>query len=174
MYFGEKNLLYLYYKKLSISRLSSQVNATQQSQQLPADQQQQQHQQQQQNCPTNLSEKSLRKDSRVISWLARKLRKVPKFRHRLSSVLCPDHKKMGYVAQSMQMHQALETCIREIKCKNKLRNHPPVKDVVPLFITKWIDYSNKYGLGFQLSDKSVGILFNDHTKISYTHDRRSV
>ena len=42
----------------------------------------------------------------------------------------------------------------------------------PTFITKWIDYSNKYGFGFQLSDKSVGVLFNDHSRISYSADRR--
>ncbi|CAL7941413.1 unnamed protein product [Xylocopa violacea] len=143
----------------------TQVHTIQQSQP-------QQEQQQQQQDQTHLSQKSLRKKSKVISWLARKLRKIPKFRQRLSNVLCPDHKKMGYLAQSMQMHQALESCITEIKRKNKLCNHPPVRDFVPLFISKWIDYSNKYGLGFQLSDKSVSILFNDHTKISYTHDRR--
>ncbi|XP_076387345.1 serine/threonine-protein kinase PLK1 isoform X3 [Megachile rotundata] len=156
-----------------------QVHTTQAQQPLqppsqPQSPQQQQQQQQQQQHQINRSQKSLRKESKVISWLARKFPKVPKFRQRLSSVLCPDHKKMGYMAQSMQMHQALETCITDIKCKNKLNNHPPVKDIVPLFITKWIDYSNKYGLGFQLSDKSVGVLFNDNTKISYTHDRRRV
>jgi hypothetical protein len=42
----------------------------------------------------------------------------------------------------------------------------------PVFITKWIDYSNKYGFGFQLSDRSVGVLFNDNTRISYSSDRR--
>lgn len=41
----------------------------------------------------------------------------------------------------------------------------------PLFISKWIDYSNKYGFGFQLSDRSVGVLFNDSTRISYSSDR---
>ena len=41
----------------------------------------------------------------------------------------------------------------------------------PVFITKWIDYSNKYGFGFQLSDRSVGVLFNDNTRISYSADR---
>lgn len=46
------------------------------------------------------------------------------------------------------------------------------ENVSPLFVTKWIDFSNKYGLAFQLSDKSVGVLFNDSTKMSYTHDRR--
>ncbi|XP_017757996.1 PREDICTED: serine/threonine-protein kinase PLK1-like isoform X1 [Eufriesea mexicana] len=144
---------------------NTQFHSTQQSQQLH---------EQLQDDEINLSQHTLQKASKLISWLARKFREVPKFRQRLSSVLCPDHKKMGYTAQSMQMHQALENCITEIKFKNKLRNHPPVRDIVPLFITKWIDYSNKYGLGFQLSDKSVGILFNDHTKISYTHDRRRV
>jgi serine/threonine protein kinase len=49
----------------------------------------------------------------------------------------------------------------------------PCKDC-PVFITKWIDYSNKYGFGFQLSDKSVGVLFNDNTRISYTADRTYV
>uniref|UniRef100_A0A0N4ZTF7 Serine/threonine-protein kinase PLK n=1 Tax=Parastrongyloides trichosuri TaxID=131310 RepID=A0A0N4ZTF7_PARTI len=34
------------------------------------------------------------------------------------------------------------------------------------FISKWVDYSNKYGLGYQLSDNSVGILFNDDSKIT--------
>jgi hypothetical protein len=53
-------------------------------------------------------------------------------------------------------------------------NPPPIVTVAPLFVSKWIDYSNKYGFGFQLSDKSVGVLFNDSTRISFTPDRRSV
>lgn len=36
----------------------------------------------------------------------------------------------------------------------------------PVFwIAKWVDYSNKYGLSYQLSDDSVGVIFNDSTKI---------
>jgi len=57
---------------------------------------------------------------------------------------------------------------------NPTGNPPPVLTVAPLFVSKWIDYSNKYGFGFQLSDKSVGVLFNDSTRISFTPDRRSV
>jgi polo-like kinase 1 len=43
-----------------------------------------------------------------------------------------------------------------------------------VWISKWVDYSNKYGLGYQLSDGSVGVLFNDSTKmvrqsVSHTH-----
>lgn len=32
-------------------------------------------------------------------------------------------------------------------------------------MSKWVDYSDKYGLGYQLCDNSVGVLFNDTTKI---------
>uniref|UniRef100_A0A3Q3L9M7 Serine/threonine-protein kinase PLK n=1 Tax=Mastacembelus armatus TaxID=205130 RepID=A0A3Q3L9M7_9TELE len=40
----------------------------------------------------------------------------------------------------------------------------------PIFwISKWVDYSDKYGLGYQLCDNSVGVLFNDYTRlIMYT------
>jgi hypothetical protein len=44
------------------------------------------------------------------------------------------------------------------------REHPK------LFITKWIDYSNKYGLGYQLRDGSVGVYFNDSTSIILATD----
>ncbi|XP_012060017.1 PREDICTED: serine/threonine-protein kinase PLK1-like [Atta cephalotes] len=138
---------------------------------IPTQQAQQQSQHQQHLL--NRSQKSLQKESKVSSWLVRKLPKLPRFRQRLSSVLCPDHKKTGLVAQSVQMHRALEACVPEMK-RNNACNPPTVEDIVPLFVTKWIDYSNKYGLGFQLSDRSVGVLFNDNTKISYTHDRRRV
>lgn len=37
---------------------------------------------------------------------------------------------------------------------------------VPIFwISKWVDYTDKYGLGYQLCDNSVGVLFNDSTRI---------
>ena len=36
-------------------------------------------------------------------------------------------------------------------------------DASSVWVRKWVDYSNKYGLGYQLSDGSVGVLFNDHS-----------
>ena len=33
------------------------------------------------------------------------------------------------------------------------------------WVSKWVDYSDKYGLGYQLCDNSVGVLFNDLTKM---------
>ncbi|KRT80153.1 protein kinase [Oryctes borbonicus] len=36
----------------------------------------------------------------------------------------------------------------------------------PLFwVSKWVDYSDKYGFGYQLCDESVGVMFNDTTKL---------
>lgn len=34
-----------------------------------------------------------------------------------------------------------------------------------LWVTKWVDYSSKYGVGYMLSNGSIGVYFNDSTKI---------
>ena len=34
-----------------------------------------------------------------------------------------------------------------------------------VWITKWIDYSNKYGLGYMLNNGYIGVYFNDNTKM---------
>lgn len=39
-------------------------------------------------------------------------------------------------------------------------------DALPLvWISKWVDYSDKYGFGYQLCDEGVGVMFNDTTKL---------
>ena len=42
------------------------------------------------------------------------------------------------------------------------------------WVTKWVDYSNKYGFGYQLSDNIVGVLFNNGTHMSLLADKRYV
>lgn len=39
-----------------------------------------------------------------------------------------------------------------------------------LWVTKWVDYSSKYGVGYILSDGSIGVYFNDSTKIILAPD----
>jgi len=34
-----------------------------------------------------------------------------------------------------------------------------------IWVSKWVDYSDKYGFGYALSDESIGVLFNDVTKL---------
>lgn len=40
------------------------------------------------------------------------------------------------------------------------------------WVTKWVDYSNKYGFGFQLSSDALGVLFNDTSRIIMAPDGR--
>ena len=48
---------------------------------------------------------------------------------------------------------------------------PQIAPVHPttVWVTKWVDYSTKYGLGYLLSDQSAGVFFNDSTKIVVEH-----
>lgn len=41
------------------------------------------------------------------------------------------------------------------------------------WIVKWVDYSAKYGLGYTLSNGSVGAAYNDSTQMICLDDRRS-
>uniref|UniRef100_A0AAR2J0I3 Serine/threonine-protein kinase PLK n=1 Tax=Pygocentrus nattereri TaxID=42514 RepID=A0AAR2J0I3_PYGNA len=43
-----------------------------------------------------------------------------------------------------------------------------------IWVTKWVDYSNKYGFGYQLSNQNVGVLFNEGTHLSLCDQRRTV
>uniref|UniRef100_A0A8C1TC20 polo kinase n=1 Tax=Cyprinus carpio TaxID=7962 RepID=A0A8C1TC20_CYPCA len=54
-------------------------------------------------------------------------------------------------------------------------NPPCLSKTKPLiWVTKWVDYSNKYGFGYQLSNQNVGVLFNEGTHLSLCDQRRTV
>mmetsp|Transcript_25403 Transcript_25403/g.44891 ORF Transcript_25403/g.44891 Transcript_25403/m.44891 type:complete len:604 (-) Transcript_25403:145-1956(-) len=56
---------------------------------------------------------------------------------------------------------------RRAKCEKQERFE--VQEVQParpeIWVTKWVDYASKYGVGYVLSDGSIGVHFNDSTKI---------
>lgn len=78
-------------------------------------------------------------------------------------------KKAKVKSRTGALHEALTNALN-IMPGSSIGQPANVREC-PIFITKWIDYSNKYGFGFQLSDKSVGVFFNDNTRISYSSDR---
>ncbi|XP_072505319.1 serine/threonine-protein kinase PLK3 [Notamacropus eugenii] len=43
-----------------------------------------------------------------------------------------------------------------------------------LWVSKWVDYSNKYGFGYQLSTRQVAVLFNDGTHMALSSNRKTV
>src|ERR1700758_2291177 len=40
-----------------------------------------------------------------------------------------------------------------------------------VFIVSWVDYCNKYGMGYALTDGSVGVHFNDSTSLILRPDK---
>lgn len=82
----------------------------------------------------------------------------------------------GMMAVTGQTHRAnLELLHHQMNelFKHKLKRHlgdlgdeysEPASN--PLFwISKWVDYSDKYGFGYQLCDEGMGVMFNDTTKL---------
>nr|CAD7601909.1 unnamed protein product [Timema genevievae] len=49
---------------------------------------------------------------------------------------------------------------------------PAAQPVV--WVAKWVDYSDKYGFGYQLSDDSVGVVFNDCSKLTMLSNAKYV
>ncbi|XP_041359084.1 serine/threonine-protein kinase PLK1-like [Gigantopelta aegis] len=69
----------------------------------------------------------------------------------------------------------LVTCLDHMP-KEEVSHNPtplPENDEI-IWITKWVDYSNKYGFGFQLSNDAIGVLFNDTSRILLAPDGRAV
>ncbi|KAF8578980.1 Pkinase-domain-containing protein [Ramaria rubella] len=65
----------------------------------------------------------------------------------------------------------------DAKAKGQLFRNPS-EDVdlqVPkVFIVSWVDYCNKYGMGYALTDGSVGVHFNDSTTMVLAPDKHHV
>uniref|UniRef100_A0A8C1TDS1 Serine/threonine-protein kinase PLK n=1 Tax=Cyprinus carpio TaxID=7962 RepID=A0A8C1TDS1_CYPCA len=69
--------------------------------------------------------------------------------------------------------KVLNSCLSSMPTAS--RNPPCLSKTKPLiWVTKWVDYSNKYGFGYQLSNQNVGVLFNEGTHLSLCDQRRYV
>lgn len=67
----------------------------------------------------------------------------------------------------------LNTCLEHMP-KDVRENPSSISDSNIVWVTKWVDYSNKYGFGFQLSNDVIGVLFNDTSRIVMSPDGRAV
>ncbi|KAG8598829.1 hypothetical protein GDO81_002760 [Engystomops pustulosus] len=87
-----------------------------------------------------------------------------------SSSECLEDGTMGSVADTVA--RVLRGCLENM----------PDSDCIPKehlttsfhWVTKWVDYSNKYGFGYQLSDHTVGVLFNNGAHMSLLPDKKTV
>lgn len=67
----------------------------------------------------------------------------------------------------------------DAKAAGKLFRDPREDADLPLpdervFIVSWVDYCNKYGMGYALTDGSVGVHFNDSTSLVLSADKQYV
>ncbi|XP_015228723.1 PREDICTED: serine/threonine-protein kinase PLK3 [Cyprinodon variegatus] len=67
----------------------------------------------------------------------------------------------------------LNNCLATMPAASR---NPPCLSRPPsfLWVTKWVDYSNKYGFGYQLSNQSIGVLFNEGIHLSLCDQRKTV
>jgi len=75
------------------------------------------------------------------------------------------------------IHRVIDSLALVVEQMNKQTYNncaPPSQAQIPIFVAKWVDYSNKFGFGYQLSNKAVGLQFTDTTKIGCTADRSLV
>jgi cell cycle serine/threonine-protein kinase CDC5/MSD2 len=62
----------------------------------------------------------------------------------------------------------------EAKAAGKVFRTPEAHLPLPeekVFIVSWVDYCNKYGMGYALTDGSVGVHFNDSTSLVLSPDK---
>jgi len=50
----------------------------------------------------------------------------------------------------------------------------PVKNVNPVVVKNWARFPSMAGFGYRLSNRIVGILFNDNTNMCFSSDQRLV
>ncbi|ESP01233.1 hypothetical protein LOTGIDRAFT_112005, partial [Lottia gigantea] len=72
-----------------------------------------------------------------------------------------------------RMLEVLSTCLEHMP-KDGTQDPTEINDKKMVWVTKWVDYSNKYGFGFQLSNNSMGVLFNDTSRVLLSPDGRSM
>ncbi|XP_062849992.1 serine/threonine-protein kinase PLK3 [Trichomycterus rosablanca] len=88
-----------------------------------------------------------------------------------STDACEDTLTPASVAEAAM--KVLNTCLSTMPTASK--NAPCLSKPKPfVWVTKWVDYSNKYGFGYQLSNQNVGVLFNEGTHLSLCDKRKVV
>jgi len=113
----------------------------------------------------------LNKDSRNIAVPAESGQK------KLTTGLITSENEVPKGCYLSELHQQLEKVVRS-KPASKL---PIMEDeaedpkLSPMYwVSKWVDYSDKYGFGYALCDESIGVVFNDLTKLLLLSDGSNI
>lgn len=67
--------------------------------------------------------------------------------------------------RNIQKPATLQNMFEPVKSSNNAIDESNITSAPSIWVKKWVDYSQKYGLGYLLSNGAAGVFFNDSTKI---------
>ncbi|PPQ83030.1 hypothetical protein CVT26_012074 [Gymnopilus dilepis] len=83
----------------------------------------------------------------------------------------PQPKLNGFDAAAHTLTLAFDAFASRKLFKHPLLSEPGALQEEKVFIVSWVDYCNKYGMGYALTDGSVGVHFNDSTTVVLSPDK---
>ncbi|XP_034276515.2 serine/threonine-protein kinase PLK1 [Pantherophis guttatus] len=93
------------------------------------------------------------------------LEKVCEKEDKASTLQEPEQPLPCYLADLLQQLMRVNACRPSEKTPVRQEEAEDPACIPIFWVSKWVDYSDKYGLGYQLCDNSVGVLFNDSTRL---------
>uniref|UniRef100_A0A0N5BIZ4 Serine/threonine-protein kinase PLK n=1 Tax=Strongyloides papillosus TaxID=174720 RepID=A0A0N5BIZ4_STREA len=89
-----------------------------------------------------------------------------------------DKRDLGGREDLRHIYQEISKVFKDIRLpvvsRSQMEGAIDYKNKPMSFVSKWCDSSDKYGLGYQLSDSSIGGVFNDKTLMVHREDWRVV
>jgi polo-like kinase 1 len=88
-----------------------------------------------------------------------------------NQVFLNETQKIVEIKEGLDNAERLETAPKEKSPIGKNRKimaascYTPLENGPDVWVKKWVDYSSKYGVGYQLSNYCVGVFFNDSSKL---------
>ncbi|KAG8182970.1 hypothetical protein JTE90_013422 [Oedothorax gibbosus] len=79
-----------------------------------------------------------------------------------------------YLGELLEMLEKVIAGEPEKKFTGVLEDAQDPSAVPFVWISKWVDYTDKYGIGYQLCDNSIGVFFNDATHLVLLQDGESL
>jgi len=76
-----------------------------------------------------------------------------------------------------ELHAALKKLVESKPCARSVIQEEDAEDPKSqpiVWVAKWVDYSDKYGFGYSLNDDSIGVVFNDLTKLLLLSDGHNI
>ncbi|OAF71743.1 Serine/threonine-protein kinase SNK [Intoshia linei] len=65
----------------------------------------------------------------------------------------------------LNLHKRLQLLFKNLKIINQVYSENDKKTKNIIYISKWVDYSNRYGFGYELNNGIIGVRFNDKTSM---------